>query len=77
MSQVEKIAAPTVGTAIAYFLVLWAVMLGWIPDDNQAEAVAMGGAVVTFLLLQLGAFFRWAGRLIERAVNGPPPPPPP
>lgn len=64
-SQTEKATSPLIGNAIAYFLVPVLVTKGLVENEATPEAIAMGGAVVTYILLQLRAFIRWAADLIE------------
>lgn len=64
-TQAGKAAAPGVGNAIAYFLVLYVATKGWVGDDDKMEAVAFAGAIVTYVLLQLGVAFGAIGRAVQ------------
>lgn len=59
-------ASPTLGMALGYFLVLYAVLNGHIPEDHQPEAVAMAGVVATNLIMEFKGFVRWVGSLIKK-----------
>ncbi len=68
-SQTEKLGAPAIGNAVAFFVVLWAVSKGIVDTDDKAEAVAMGGAIASYLLLQVRQLFAWLGGLIEKIAS--------
>lgn len=69
-SQTEKVASPFIGNAIAYFLVPALVSKGVIEKPADPElALAMGGAVVIWALLQARTFLSWLGGLIERIAD--------
>lgn len=59
MSQVVNRASPTLGMALGYFLVLYAVINGYITENHQPEAVAMAGVVVTNVIMEIKGFGRW------------------
>ena len=59
-------ASPTLGMALGYFLVLFAVLQGHIPEQHQPEAVAMAGVVATNLIMEFKGFLRWVGSLIKK-----------
>ncbi len=69
-TQTEKGAAPVVGNAFAYFIVvIWMKAKGYITEDNVAEAVAFGGAIITWIGLQVRAIFMGIGAAIRWAVG--------
>jgi len=73
-TQTEKIGGPAIGNALAFFLVPILASAGWIEVDTAdpkslAMGVAMGGAVIAWLLLQIRTGIMWAARLIERRAN--------
>ena len=69
MSQTVNRTAPTLGNAVAYFVILYLVLEGHIPEKYHVEAVAMAGAVLGNVIMDTKAFFRWVGGLIEGKVN--------
>ena len=70
MSQVVNRASPTLGMALGYFLILYAVMNGYITQEHQPEAVAMAGVVVTNLIMEVKGFGRWIHSLIKKEQPG-------
>ena len=72
VDHAEKAGAPLVGNAIAYFVVvLWLVNKGIIPEDQQTEAVAMGGAIITWAGLQGRTIFGFVANLIRSRFGKP------
>lgn len=65
----EKVAAPGIGNAIAYFLVIYVASQGLIEEGDKVEAVAFGGAIITYVLLQVRAAFTFVADMIERIAS--------
>jgi hypothetical protein len=63
-------ASPTLGMALGYFIVLYAVLNGHIPEGHQPEAVAMAGVVVTNVIMEIKGFGRWVASLISKEKPG-------
>ena len=59
MNQTVNRASPTLGMALGYFIILWAVLNGHISESHQPEAVAMAGVVVTNVIMEIKGFGRW------------------
>ena len=60
-------ASPTLGMALAYFIIVaWAQPQGYIPEGNGEEAVAMAGVIVTNLIMETKAFLGWVGAFFVR-----------
>jgi hypothetical protein len=59
-------ASPTLGMAMGYFAVLYAVLNGFIPEAHQPEAVAMAGVVITNVIMEVKGFFGWVGTLFSK-----------
>ena len=70
MSQVVNRASPTLGMALGYFLILYAVLNGYITEQHQPEAVAMAGVVVTNIIMELKGFGHWIGSLVKKEKPG-------
>lgn len=70
MSQTVNRASPTLGMALGYFIILWAVMNGHIQEAHQPEAVAMAGVVVTNIIMEFKGFLGWVGSLISKDKPG-------
>lgn len=67
----EKVGAPLIGNSIAYFVVvLILVRNGWLDARDTGEAIAMGGALVTWLLLQVGTGLGFIADLIRKRFTG-------
>ena len=54
---VEKGSSPIIGNAFAYFLIVYAIRKGWLLDSDAKEAIAFGGAIVTWLALYFRNMF--------------------
>lgn len=60
MQKAERVAAPALGIALGYFIAMYAThSTDWLPEDKQAETVAMAGGVCTYVIQELRAFARW------------------
>lgn len=67
MEKVVNRSAPSIGVALAYFIiVLYAVPNGYILEDNQVEAVAMGSIVLANIVMEFKSFITWAGSLFKK-----------
>ena len=66
MSTTVNRASPTLGMAIGYFAILYAVMNGYVPEEHQPEAVAMAGVVVTNIIMEVKGFCAWIGSFFEK-----------
>ena len=69
MSEIATKSAPTLGGAAAYFIILYFVVQGTIPEQYHTEAVAMAGVAFTHIFWELGAFRTWLVRMVEKKVN--------
>lgn len=65
MQQGLNRASPTLGMALGYFLILYAVQEGHIQATHQPEAVAMAGVVVTNIIMEVKGLFAWVGGLFR------------
>lgn len=63
--QTERAVSVPIGNAFAYFVVLYYVQQGHLAEQNIGEAVAFGGAIISYALLQLRTAIKWVARLIE------------
>lgn len=64
-NQGEKVGAPVVGNAFAYFVIWWAGRKGMTFDDPVMAAL-MAGAIITWIGLQLRIVIHWVAGLIKR-----------
>lgn len=70
MTTAVNRASPTLGMALGYFIILWAVMNGHIQEAHQPEAVAMAGVVVTNIIMEIKGFGRWIASLVHKKKSG-------
>lgn len=60
---------PATGNALAYFAIWYA---GWkhnVKFDDGELAIAMGGALMTTLILELRRTFSWLGRMLNHIID--------
>ena len=62
----EKGGSPIIGNAFAYFFIIYAIRKDWLQEGDAKEAIAFGGAIVTWFALYLrnmvggvGRFAKW------------------
>lgn len=70
MNEGTKVTAPVIGNAIAYFIIIYLAQGSEVVVENTPEAVAMGGAIVTYVLMQFNKIVSWTGGLISSKIGG-------
>lgn len=65
-ARAEQRSAPSVGNAVAYFLIMYLIYKGIVPEETRTEAALMAGAIVSHLMMELRGIVSFIGGLIKK-----------
>ena len=69
MEQAINRASPTLGNAVGYFIILYLVLHGFLPEEHKAEAVAMAGIICTNMIMEVRGLLGWIGMYFVKDIN--------